>query len=342
MIAETQRRVVVVVPTLDEAPMIESVLHALTEDLPPRADVRFVVDGGSTDGTTTIVKRLTTTMPALSLLHNPRRFQSAAVNLAADVLGQRADVLVRCDAHQGYPRGYVRMLLETMDRTGADSVVVPMDSVGSNCLQKAIAWVSNSPVGTGGSAHRGGRRSGFVDHGHHAAFRMRSFRRTGGYNETFTHNEDAEFDCRQRAYGHRIYLDADIRLRYTPRATLRSLARQYFHYGRGRSRTVRLHPHSLRLRQLVPPAVVGLCVLSLVLAPTWPWMLVWPGLYAAGLTTTSLYLVVRHRAACGLLGGLAAATMHGAWAAGFFAGWLHRRERPWHQAVPEATAQDGG
>jgi succinoglycan biosynthesis protein ExoA len=202
--------------------------------------------------------------------------------------------------------------------------------------------VSNTPVGSGGSAHRGGRRSGFVDQGHHAAFRMESFRRAGGYNETFTHNEDAEFDCRQRAFGQRIYLDADIRLRYSPRATLRGLARQYFHYGRGRARTLRLHPQSLRARQLAPPAFVGLCALALVLSPAWPWLLVLPGSYAAGLAATSLYLAVAHRSSCGLLGGAAAATMHVAWAGGFFAGWLRRREQRWRGSVPTATLQDGG
>lgn len=343
MIDEQQRRVLVVVPTLDEATMIESVLRGLNEDLPPRADVRFVVaDGGSRDGTTAIVKRLAASMPALTLMHNARRIQSAAVNLAANVHGQQADVLVRCDAHQVYPRGYVRMLLTTLDRTGADAVVVPMDSVGSNCLQKAIAWVSNTPVGSGGAAHRGGRKSGFVDHGHHAAFRMPGFKRVGGYNETFTHNEDAELDCRQRAYGHRIYLDADIRLRYAPRATLRGLARQYFQYGRGRARTVRLHPGSLRARQFAPPAFVAACALALVAAPAWPWLLVLPGSYAAGLAATSLVLALRHRSTCGLLGGAAAATMHVAWAAGFFAGWLRRREQRWRESVPTATLQDRG
>ena len=38
------------------------------------------------------------------------------------------------------------------------------------------------------------RKSGYVDHGHHAAFRAASFKAIGGYDETFSHNEDAEFD----------------------------------------------------------------------------------------------------------------------------------------------------
>lgn len=324
-----------VAPTLNEATTIESVLRSLREDLPPDADVHFVVaDGGSTDGTPAIVRRLAASMPSLSLLLNPRRIQSCAVNLAVKLHGREADVLVRFDAHAAYPRGFIRMLLATLDLTGADAVVVPMDSVGTNCVQKAIAWVSDTPLGSGGSAHRGGHRSGFVDHGHHAAFRIDSFRRAGGYNETFTHNEDAELDCRQRAYGSRIYLDADIRLQYAPRTTLGSLARQYFAYGRGRSRTVRLHPQSLRMRQFAPPLCMTLCAISLLAAPWWPWMLAWPVAYVGALVFASVGMAVKHRSVCGLLTGVAAGTMHAAWSAGFLTAWIQVRERRWESTPP--------
>ena len=204
-----------------------------------------------------------------------------------------------------------------------------MDSVGDGCFQRAVAWVSDTPVGSGGAAHRGGRRSGFVDHGHHAAFRLDTFRRAGGYDDSFTHNEDAEFDCRQRALGARVWLDAGIRLAYHPRATPRALALQYFRYGAGRSRTLRRHPGSLRARQLAVPLHVGLCLLALLIAPWWPWALAWPALYALLLGATSLLLAAKHRSLCGLAAGPAAALMHGAWAAGFLWGWASVRERRW-------------
>ena len=185
-----------------------------------------------------IWSRIATGRPDVLLLHNPQRVQSAAVNLAARTFGRGVEILIGGDAHAIYPPGFVRRLIERLDRTGADSVVVPMDSIGESCFQKAVAWVSDTTVGSGGSAHRGGRGSGFVDHGHHAAFRMAIFRRAGGYDQTFTHNEDAEFDCRQRALGAEVYLDSNVRVGYHPRATLGGLWRQYFGYGYGRSRTV--------------------------------------------------------------------------------------------------------
>jgi succinoglycan biosynthesis protein ExoA len=330
------RSVLVVIPALNEAGSIESVIRSLLDDSPPHVRVSLVVaDGGSTDGTADIVRRLAGTRRGLSLLHNPARIQSAAVNLAARVAGLGADALIRCDAHASYPPGFVRRLLETLDRTGADAVVVAMDCVaGRSCLQRAIGWVSDTPLGSGGAAHRGGRRSGFVDHGHHAAFRMASFRRCGGYDESFSHNEDAELDCRQRRLGGRIYLDAAIRVGYQPRASLRALAKQYFEYGRGRSRTVRRHRGSMRARQVALPAHFAVSLACLALAPWWPALLLWPLLYVAVLALGSLQALVRHRSACALLAGPAAGVMHCAWAAGFFAGLIGTREPAWPGTVP--------
>lgn len=330
------RRVLVVVPTLDEAAHIEGVLTQLRRQAPAHVALRYVVcDGGSTDGTQAIVRRLAADGPELHLLHNPRRLQAAAINLAVARHGAECQALIRCDAHASYPEDFIGRLLESLVQHDADAVVVPMDSQGETCLQRAVAWVSDSIVGSGGSAHRGGRRSGFVDHGHHAAFRLDSFVRAGGYDESFTHNEDAEFDCRQRALGARIYLDADIRVTYAPRATLGALWRQYRAYGKGRSRTMRRHPQSWRARQLAVPTHVVLCGLAFASAPRWPLALAYPAAYLFALAASSLVLALRHRSWCGLLAGPAALVMHFAWGLGLIGGWLGTREPRWEPA-PEA------
>jgi succinoglycan biosynthesis protein ExoA len=331
----TEGGVLVVIPTLNEAPHIEAVLSGLLEESSCLPRMRIVVaDGGSTDDTVAIVDTATRRHPQIALLHNPARIQSAAINLAARRYGHGADVLIRCDAHAVYPTNYCRRLVETLGAdAGADAVVVPMDSAGDTCFQRAVAWVSNSPLGTGGAAHRAGRSSGFVDHGHHAAFRMDRFRSSGGYDETFTHNEDGEFDCRQRALGAKIYLDASIRVQYRPRGSAGSLWRQYFQYGGGRSRTVRRHPGSMRLRQLAVPLHLLLSLLALLVSPRWAWSVAWPGLYALALLGTSALLTIRHRSACGLLAGPAAAIMHTAWACGFLAGLVTRREQRWRPTM---------
>lgn len=336
MSIDAESSVLVVIPTLNEESHLAGVVESIGADWSAASRVTLVVaDGGSTDATRAVFDRLAVSRPWMHWLDNPKRIQSAAVNLAVKVYGDDADILVRCDAHAVYPAAFVRRLVDALVCNSADAVVVPMDSAGETCLQRAVAWVSDSPAGSGGSAHRGGRRSGFVDHGHHAAFKLASFRAAGGYDESFTHNEDAELDCRQRSYGSRIYLDADIRLTYRPRSTLRALWRQYFSYGRGRSRTVRKHPGSLRARQLAVPVHVALMALCFLMAAWWPVALAWPALYVGVMALVSVQLVFKHRSACGLLGGIAGACMHVSWALGFLSGLLLVREQRWLPVVAD-------
>lgn len=328
--AAAATRVLLVIPTLNEAANISRVIGELTGDVPEGIALRIVVaDGGSTDGTIGIVEKMAARHGNLALLHNPQRLQSAAINLAVARYGDAADVLIRCDAHAHYPAGFIDALLRSQRANEVDAVVVPMDTVGDSCLQRAIAWVSNSPIGSGGSAHRGGARSGLVDHGHHALFMIDRFKAAGGYDPSFSHNEDAELDCRQRAIGSRIYLDASVRVRYTPRRTLTKLARQYFNYGHGRSRTIRRHPRSVRARQLAIPMHVLLCA-ALPLALITPLAAAWPLLYSFILLSTSASIAVAQRSPCGLLAGPAAATMHFAWGLGFLWGLATLRDQATH------------
>lgn len=314
------KSVLVAIPTLNEEKHIEACIRSLMRgDDRLRAAKLVVADGGSTDATREIVTRLQREFPNVELIENPGRLQSAAVNLVARE--QRLDdhlYLVRCDAHATYPPAYIMTVVDRLAAKASASLVVCMDSVGdSTCFQAANAWVVDTPLGSGGSAHRGGSMSGYVDHGHHAGFALDRFLSIGGYDESFSHNEDAELDERLAAAGGKIWLEADIRLLYRPRDRIGSLAKQYYSYGRGRARTLLKHRRRPKLRQLAP---VGLFLGSaggIAFSAITPWTFLAPVSYLALLIGTSLWGLFATRSACGLLSGLAAGTMHMSWAAGF-------------------------
>jgi succinoglycan biosynthesis protein ExoA len=312
------REILVVIPTLNEEAHIEACVRSLMAGDERLRSVEFVVvDGGSTDRTRCIVNDLYDEFPNLRLANNPKKLQSAAVNLAVGEFGAARRILVRCDAHSTFPEGYVMAVADTLSQRGVASVVVPVDSIGKTCFQRANAWIVDTPIGSGGSAHRGGQKSMFVDHGHHAGFDLAMFRKAGGYDETFSHNEDAEFDKRLRDAGGRIFLNADIRPAYVPRARASGLAKQYFNYGKGRARTTLKHGERPRLRQMIPPMTLVACLLGFAIAPFTLWGLILPGGYLMALALASIAVAVRHRSACGLLAGAALAIMHMSWAAGF-------------------------
>ncbi len=308
----------VIVPVLNEAAFIEACLRSLLPQARAAGAAVMVMDGGSTDGTQAIVAALARDYPELSLHDNPKRIQSAAVNLAARTAPDSVTMLLRADGHCLYPPDFIALCVDALRRENATSVVVPMRTVGTGGLQKAIAAVQNSRLGNGGSAHRVGGRSGFVEHGHHALFDRAFFLRLGGYDETFSHNEDAELDRRAVAAGGRIWMCGDAAVTYFPRRTLGALARQYFRHGAGRMRTLRRHRLKPRLRQLAAPALLVVCVASLILVPWNPWFAAIPAAYA---TACLLWAVASAgRARDPWLLGVAPAAMivHMAWAFGFF------------------------
>lgn len=311
--------ILAVIPALNEARHIETCIRSLMAGAPELRRVPLTVaDGGSTDDTVKIVEALRAEFPNLRVLHNPKKLQAAALNLAAEEHGAPGTrVLVRCDAHSIYPENFILDVARSLVAQGAASLVIPMDAVGETCFEKGNAWIVDTPLGSGGAAHRGGKASGWVDHGHHAGFDLAWYRRIGGYDESFSHNEDAEYDVRLGKAGGRVYLDAAIRIRYIPRGSVIRLWKQYSGYGRGRARNVRKHGTRLKIRQTVPILAAAGSLAGLLAAPVfWP-ALILPLGYASILAAASVLVAAKHKSACGLFAGLAAGTMHMSWAYGF-------------------------
>jgi succinoglycan biosynthesis protein ExoA len=308
----------IIMPALNEERYIADAIASI---LPAPGTVDYellVMDGGSTDRTVEIVQSLVAQNPNIRLAHNPRKIQSAAMNIAAEICDPCVLVMIRADCHARYPHGFVNGLIHTLQKTGSSSVVTAMHAIGLSPVQKAIAAAQNSRLGNGGSIHRLGGTSGFVDHGHHAAFHRETFLRLGGYDETAPFNEDAEFDARLREAGGRIYLDASLPIEYLPRSTFPSLSRQYRRHGWGRANTILKHGMMPRLRQIMPVLVFLTCITALA---------AWPLLGAAALFPVAAYLLAastwgvvlawKERSPSLLLSGPAAVVMHMSWAVGF-------------------------
>ncbi|MGG7518408.1 glycosyltransferase family 2 protein [Allorhizobium undicola] len=310
-------RCLIVIPCLNEEKHIEGVIANLSHALEDLDAEIVVADGGSTDATKDIMARILLDNSRVKLLDNPKRIQSAAVNLAVARFGGDYDYMIRIDAHGTYPEDYCQALVAEALRTGADSVVVGMQTVGFGMFQKATALAQNSKLGNGGSKHRTGAESHWTDHGHHALMRISAFRAVGGYDEAFRHNEDAEFDYRLHLSGFRVWMTADTSMIYYPRSSAGPLFRQYYGYGRGRAQNFLKHRSRPSLRQLIPLSVAPVAVLALLAAIHWlavvP-LLIW----MAACLGYGAWMTVRQGESLGLLAAISAMIMHFAWSAGFW------------------------
>jgi succinoglycan biosynthesis protein ExoA len=310
--------VTIIVPTLNEENYIREAISSLILASEGVDYELIVLDGGSSDRTSFIVNEIAALNPRVRLEANPARFQSAAVNRGAKIARPESGIIIRADSHAEYPRGFVAGLVRELAEQDVASVVVPMRTRGNGFLQRGIAAAQNSRLGNGGASHRIVNRSRYVDHGHHAAFERKTFLAVGGYDESFTHNEDAELDIRLRNSGARIWLCSDLAITYFPRNSLRALARQYFNHGCGRAKTMLKHRRPPKFRQLLPLGALGMNGLSLALGFGFGWPFFIPALaYVGACLTGGVFLALAGRDPAGCAAGPAAMIMHQSWAAGF-------------------------
>jgi succinoglycan biosynthesis protein ExoA len=263
---------------MNEAAHVEQAIRSLLADPAADACSFLLMDGGSIDGTLDIVRAAFG--DRVEIINNPERLQTHAVNLAAQIAADRgARFLLRADLHALYPKRFLSLLLDTAGQHGAQSVVVPMKTMGGNAVQNAAALVFGSWLGNGGSPHRTSAVGGWVEHGHHALFDLDAYLTIGGYDPEFAANEDAEFDARLRARGGRIYLENRAALFYVPRSSLAGTFRQFLRNGRFRIWTAVKHSQALEKRQLLPLALLPVLALLLLLSPWLPGLLLLPVTY---------------------------------------------------------------
>lgn len=266
-----QPRVTIAMPAYNEERYIETCIRSVQAQDYPRDLIEILVaDGRSTDGTRQILARLAAADPRIRVLDNAARRQAAGLNTI--VKAASGDIIVRMDVHAEYAPDYVRTCVETLDRTGADNVGGAQRARANTPFQRALCAALTSPLGVGGARYRSADADGFVDTVFLGAFRRRVFESFGLWDPGAITNEDAELNQRILDAGGLIYLSRDIVVHYFPRDSFRSLARQYFRYGRGRARTLLKLGRFPTLRPLIPFAMVSTAAAMLALPPLWPFI----------------------------------------------------------------------
>ena len=316
--------VTVIVPARNEERFLERCVRGLLNGFPRDRVELFVVDGDSDDGTRAVAERLAAELPSVRVLDNPARLQAPGFNAAMREADPRSRYLIRCDAHADYPPGFLARTVEVAERTGAELVAFSDDVRSEGCFQAAVAFAQSTPVGVGDARYRLGGHTGWVDHGKHGCFRRDAVEAAGGYDESFSHNEDSELSLRLRRDGGRVWLDEEVVVGYHPRASPSALARQYLYYGRGRAATCLKHRTAPQPRQLAPPALTLWHAALLVGATRRRSLLAFPAAYLAALAAIGATGAARKRNPCLLLTPVALATMHHAWGAGFLDGLVSR------------------
>lgn len=327
----------VVVPVRNEAAAVEGCLQRLlAQDYPRDRTEILIVDGCSEDGTRGVVERMRERHPkaGLRLLDNPRHTVPPALNLG--IRAARGDVIVRMDAHAVPTTDYLSACVAALAASGAANAGGVVVAKGETAFGEAVAIATAHPLGAGDARHRIGGVAADVDTVPYGAFRREAFERVGLFDESLVRNQDYEFNVRLREAGGRVRFDPAIHFTYTPRGSVAALWSQYFQYGWWKVETLRRHPNSLRVRQLLPPALMVGGLATLIAAPFWSLasaaLAVGLATYLVAVGAVSLRIARPPTPAYRVVG--AFAVIHVGWALGFLVNLASRGTHPYRARPP--------
>lgn len=317
----------VVIPVLDEEPFIARCLDSVLAQDYAHLEI-LVVDGGSSDRTLDIIRSYSRTDSRIDLLHNATGTIPKSLNLALS--RARGIWLVRIDAHSTVPSFYVRKAISHLRTNQWGGVGGRKDGVGVTPSGRAIAAAMGSFFGVGNSTYHHGTERQVVEHIPFGAYPTQLLRELRGWNEGLRANEDFELDYRIRLKGLRLLFDPEMRIHWHCRQSVSELFKQYRRYGRGKAHVARLHPESLRLRQVLPSAQVACWLLALSLFRRRPVLLA--GAVGPYLVALSFASIATAREVHGMRAKTAVpaaiAAMHSGWGVGFLEEMIRMGLRP--------------
>lgn len=264
----------VVIPCFNGERFIEGTLNKLANQFESDRYEIIVVDGMSVDKTRALVSEFIKRHPQVKvkLIDNPARTIPVGLNIG--IKEAQGDVIARMDVHSNPSENYVRHCVGLLSNPEVAVVGAPIRvSPGADTLTaQAISCAVCHPFGIGDAKYRlSNSTTQFVDTVPFGVFRKSLWQAVGGFDENLLSNEDYDFYYRVRQQiGGRILLNTEAYCTYFSRPTIKELAAQYARYGGWKAQMVKLHPRSLRLRQLVAPAFVLYVLCLTVLSFFWP------------------------------------------------------------------------
>lgn len=268
----------VVIPMRNESEKIRCCLDSLVNQTFAHHRYEILVaDGRSTDNSRSVVSLFEKSDVCVRLLDNPSQITPSGMNVGIRAaLGQ---IIIIAGAHTTYPADFVQRCVVWLDKTGADVVGGPIETVadGTGFGARLVAAILSSPFGVGNSKFRTSREAGFVDTVPFGAFRREIFDRVGLYNEKLVRNQDNELNARIRKAGGRIYLTPALTTHYHPVKNFVGLLKYAFKTSQWHIFTVRESLESMSSRHLAPALFLILLLLLLLASfvSTWAlWILI--------------------------------------------------------------------
>jgi succinoglycan biosynthesis protein ExoA len=252
----------IIVPVFNEENFINNFLKYISENCNYKYEL-ILVDGRSNDKTLDIINNYIKkySITNFIIIQNPDRYVSFSLNMAIKI--SKYNILVRMDVHTKYSKNYFNSIIQTFNKTDADIVGGPTDTIYVGKKQESIAYCYSHKFGMGGGKVHDMEYNGYTNGVTFGAFRKYVFK-NNYFDEDLIRNQDDEFFSRCKSLGFKIYQSSNIKLYYSPRNDYFGLAKQYFQYGFFKPIALKKVKSSLRLRHLVPPIFTAYFIFSIL------------------------------------------------------------------------------
>jgi len=244
----------IVVPLRNEERYVERLARSLlSQDYPADRYEIIVADGGSTDGTLSLLAAMDPE-GRVRVLPNPGRTAPAALNVA--IAAARGEIVTRVDGHSFVAPDYLSRIVAVMEETGAAVVGGPVRMEADTPFRRALVEALYAPIAVGSVPYRTLTTRAEVASLQTGSFRREVLERVGPFDEALAVVEDLDMNTRIRKAGYALLLDPSIRFWYLPRASLSALWRQIYTVGLVKARILRKHPDIFRWKYVLPSAFV--------------------------------------------------------------------------------------
>ena len=245
----------ILIPVLNESRSIKKCLESIYSSTYPKEKYEvLVIDGCSSDNTIRIVQTYQKIYKNLLILTNPHQTVPYALNIG--ISKSNGKIIMWFCGHAEYSQDYIEKSIELLLEKSAASVGGLVIPKGVGFVGRAVASAMKTPLGNGNAIYRTGTKAGWVDTVMGGCWLRSSVEKVGGFDESWTRNQDSKFNILLKQKVGKIYFDPSIHCYHYVRETLCELGKQYFQYGFWRFRTLKHHPESFAIRQIICPGLL--------------------------------------------------------------------------------------
>ncbi len=274
----------VVIPVYNRPDEVDELLQSLCEQTHNQFEVIIVEDGSSRDSREIVDKY----RERLGIRYHEKPNSGPGLSRNTGAALASHGYLIFFDSDCIIPSTYLENVSRFLEGHYVDVYGGPDAAMGTfTIVQKAINYAMTSFFTTGGIRGRKRSMDTFLPRGFNMGVSREAFESVGGYHK-MRFGEDIDLSLRLISAGYQTALIPDAHVYHKRRTNYRQFFKQVYNFGIARINLFLLHPGSLKVVHTLPSLFVIGMVLTLLLAPVFPLLLLIPATYSLLLFIDSL------------------------------------------------------